>query len=202
MSNRITELLKLDITLRSIIKDLELNNPKEVRDPFTSVLHAIVSQQLSTRVAQTLISRFKLTFGHNPQPSSLLTFSESDFKSIGLSRQKSSYIQNVARHCLDNSEFWNFIDDFSDVQIIEELTKIKGLGEWTVQMLLIFTLHREDVFPVGDLAIRDAMSQLYKVEGSKKEVTVQLKEISQQWRPYRSYACRYLWRWRDEQKKK
>ncbi len=118
-------------------------------------------------------------------------------RQVGLSRQKASYIKNVANFFLeekiDSKDWAAKIDE----DILETLTQIKGVGTWTVEMILMFTLDRQDVFPVGDLGIQNAMIALYDIKGDKKELKSKLIEIAEPWKPHRTLACRYLWEWKD-----
>ncbi len=165
---------------------------------------SIMSQQLSTKVAEIIYKRFlQLYNGTEPTPEQILDTPFEKLRSIGLSNAKVSYVQNVARfvleHKLDDKQLYKM----SNEEIIETLTQIKGVGQWTVEMLLMFTLGREDVFAVDDLGIQQGMCALYKIDASnKKAMKEKMLKISTKWSPYRTHACLYLWDHKDTVKKK
>ena len=108
------------------------------------------------------------------------------------------YVQNVAAFCFEHKITDKKLHKLSNEEIIELLTQIKGVGKWTVEMLLMFSLGREDVFAVDDLGIQQAMAQLYKLDGTNKKILKEnMLKISAKWSPYRTYACLHLWRWKD-----
>ena len=191
------EFLRRDPILRPLLEKIELQQIQPIHSPFTSLLHAIIGQQLSSRAAASILRRFKEQMVHPCAAKNVLETSEQKLRDIGLSARKASYCHNIARHQISNPDFWDRIEHCSDQQIIDELIKIKGVGEWTVHMLLIFNLRREDVFPVGDLAIRDVMSKMYDIDVSKRKDWSKLETIAQRWSPHRSTAVRYLWAYRD-----
>ncbi len=191
------DILRNDTTLRALIEGIKLSPLQPKHDAFTALLHSIVSQQLSTKSAAAILRRFEDQIPHPCTAKEILSVSEQDFRAIGLSSRKASYCHNIALHWQQNKEFWQQIRQHSDEKIIDELTKIKGVGVWTVQMLLMFTLKREDVFPIGDLAIRDSMGKLYNIDVSHKKNWPKLENIAQKWSPYRSIASRYLWAYRN-----
>jgi DNA-3-methyladenine glycosylase II len=119
-------------------------------------------------------------------------------RSIGLSNAKTSYVHNVARFAIDPGMDFKQLNKMTNEEIIEYLTQIKGVGKWTVEMLLMFTFGREDVFSADDLGIQNAMKKIYKLNHSKKKkLKESLLNISNKWSPYRSYACLHLWQWKD-----
>jgi DNA-3-methyladenine glycosylase II len=162
---------------------------------------SIISQQLSTKVASVIHQRFLGLFGGiEPEPRQILDTDDVLLRSIGLSAAKTGYIKSVARFELDQGMGLKKIGKWSDEEIIEYLTQIRGVGRWTVEMLLIFALGREDVFAADDLGIRNAMIGLYRIKSDDpKAIRSSLLRISETWRPYRSYACLHLWRWKDGQ---
>lgn len=118
--------------------------------------------------------------------------------SIGLSNAKTNYVKNVARFEIDFGMSAAKLNKMSNEEVIEYLTQIKGVGRWTVEMLLMFALGREDVFAVDDLGIQNAMIKLYRLDNSdKKLLKEKLIKISDKWSPYRTYACLHLWQWKD-----
>jgi DNA-3-methyladenine glycosylase II len=161
---------------------------------------SIMSQQLSTRVADTFRKRFLTLYGgKGPSPNQILKTSVETLRAIGLSFAKASYIHNVARFALEEGFEYKRLNKMSDEQVVEYLTRIKGVGKWTAEMILMFTLGREDIFAVDDLGIQQSMKSLYRLDHSnKKKFRENLLAISRKWSPYRTYACLHLWRWKDK----
>ena len=119
-------------------------------------------------------------------------------RSAGLSGQKLKYIRNVAQFATEHDLSYTHLDQFSDEEIIKHLTQIKGIGVWTVQMVLMFVFERPDVLPLGDLAVRQKMAIAYGVESTGKQLYADLEIVAEKWRPFRSMACKYFWRWQPE----
>jgi DNA-3-methyladenine glycosylase II len=160
---------------------------------------SIMSQQLSTKVARVIYQRFlQLYGGAEPTPEQIVDTPFEKLRAIGLSNAKTQYVLNVAQFAIDNDVNDKKLKKMTDEQIIDLLTQIKGVGRWTVEMLLMFTLGREDLFSVDDYGIQMAMKKLYKLDDSnKKEFREKMLKISQKWSPYRTYACLHLWNWKD-----
>lgn len=160
---------------------------------------SIMSQQLSTKVADVIHQRFLNLFnGDDPTPEMILKIKPEMLRSIGLSNAKVSYVQNVARFAVEKGMDAKVLNKMSNEKVIEYLTEIKGVGQWTVEMLLMFTLGREDVFAVDDLGIQNSMIEHFKLDrADKKKFREDLLKISSKWSPYRTYACLHLWRWKD-----
>jgi DNA-3-methyladenine glycosylase II len=161
---------------------------------------SIMSQQLSTKVAVVIHQRFLDLFdGAAPTPQQILDLSPQILRSIGLSNAKVSYVQNVARFAIEKGMSRKMLDRMSDDEVIGYLTEIKGVGRWTVEMLLMFALEREDIFPADDLGIQQSMAGLYKLDMSdKKTMKESMHRIAAKWSPYRTYASMHLWRWKDK----
>jgi DNA-3-methyladenine glycosylase II len=161
---------------------------------------SIMSQQLSTKVAQVIYKRFlELYGGKEPTPQQIVDTKPEVLRSIGLSNAKVNYVQNVARFAIEHGMEEDKLHAMTNEEVIEYLTAIKGVGKWTVEMLLMFTLGREDVFAVDDLGIQQSMIRLYKLDAdNKKLLRESMLKISGKWSPYRTYACFYLWRWKDD----
>ena len=161
---------------------------------------SIVSQQLSTKVADVIYKRFLNLFdGKEPTPDQILAVSAQTLRSIGLSNAKVSYVQNVARYAAEKNMDHKVLNRMSDEEVITHLTSIKGVGRWTVEMLLMFTLGREDICPLDDLGAAQALIKLYGVKiKDKKKLRKKMLQIASAWSPYRTYAYLYLWRWRDD----
>jgi DNA-3-methyladenine glycosylase II len=166
-------------------------------DVYKDLLRAIISQQLSLKAAATIYGRFLNLFeNQNPLPESISNLSIEALRSVGLSKQKAEYVQNVASYFRQEQiKPWQ---ELSDEEVLQELTSIKGVGKWTAEMILIFSLDRKDIFPIDDLGIRQMMIKLYEVEtSSPKETAQKLTAIAEKWRPYRSIACFFLWQFKD-----
>lgn len=163
---------------------------------------AIISQQLSTKVANVIYKRFLALFGKKtPTAKAIIAIPFEDLRSIGLSNAKAGYVQNVCNFFIENRCTDARIQQMEDEELITFLTQIKGIGRWTTEMILMFSLGREDVFAVDDLGIQQAMVKLYKINGAnQKEIKSQMITIAKKWKPYRTYACRSLWAWLDDNK--
>ena len=161
-----------------------------------------MSQQLSTKVAKVIYHRFlKLFGGEEPTPAQIVATPFDQLRAIGLSNAKTQYVINVAQFAIDHKLDDKKLKKMSDEEIIELLTQIKGVGKWTVEMILMFSLGREDLFSIDDYGIQVAMKKLYKLDDSnKKEFKEKMLKISNKWSPYRTYACMHLWSWRDNKK--
>ena len=159
------------------------------------LMASIMSQQLSTKVAQVIYRRFLEVYnGKEPKPQQVLDTPFDTLRSIGLSNAKVSYVKNVAEFCLENKISDKKLSSMSNQEIIEKLVAIKGVGQWTVEMLLMFTLGREDVFAVDDLGIQQAMVKLYNLDTSNKKLLKEkMLKLANKWSPYRTYACLHLW---------
>ena len=188
-------LMRRDPVLAPIIKKYGACGIKTGResDIFCGLVEAIVSQQLSTRAAATIYKRVRalLPGDGTPTPEGLLPLSDEALRGAGLSRQKLGYMRDLSRKMLDGSINVAELQGLSDEEIVGELTKIKGIGRWTVEMLLIFRLTRPDVFPAGDLGIVKAVQKAYNLR--KTPDAKRLHKIAERWRPYRSVASWYLW---------
>lgn len=164
------------------------------------LMASIMSQQLSTHVSRVIFRRFlELYNGKEPTVIKVLGTDPTVLRGIGLSNNKVSYILNVAEFCIENKITDKKLQQMDNASIIELLTEIKGVGKWTVEMLLMFSLGREDVFAVDDLGIQQAMIRLYKLDNTdKKALKEKMLQLSEKWSPYRTYACIHLWQWKDD----
>jgi DNA-3-methyladenine glycosylase II len=190
---------KKDPALHAIVA---LQSPCELqikKDLFSYLCSSIIGQQLSTKVAEIIRQRFFGLFEEtNNFPIQILQKEIIELRSVGLSNSKVQYIKNIASFYLENKSQWNELPNMSDEEIISFLTQIKGVGKWTVEMLLMFAMGREDVFPDDDLGIQQAMIRLYKIEAAnKKTLKNEMNEIAASWSPFRTYACLHLWKWKD-----
>lgn len=172
---------------------LELTN-----DVYHRVLKTIVFQQLSGKAATTIYHRFLNLFPDNyPYPDHLLALSIDDLRAAGLSRSKAQYVQNVAQYFIDNDLVRQDWSKLRDDEIKRELTAIKGVGNWTAEMILMFALGRKDILPLGDHAIQQSIKELYDIPHTGRKLQKEIERIAKAWQPYRTVACRYLWNWRD-----
>lgn len=157
---------------------------------------SILSQQLSTKVAAVIRKRFLDLYEDGfPTPQQILDTPTETLRGIGFSNAKASYVHNVARFAIEQGMDDGLLGRMTNEEIIAYLTPIKGVGRWTVEMLLMFTMGREDVFAVDDLGIQNAMCALYKIrKNDKKKMKARMIKISAAWQPYRTYACLHLWK--------
>lgn len=190
--------LQKDKKLGAILKDpmelLTLHKNIPLR-----LMASIMSQQLSTKVAKVIFRRFlEIYKGKEPKPQQVLDTPFDVLRGIGLSNAKVSYVQNVATFCIEHKITDKKLLAMGNEEIVELLTQIKGVGKWTVEMLLMFSLGREDVFAVDDLGIQQAMIKAYKLSiEDKKALREKMLILSKKWTPYRTYACLHLWSWKD-----
>lgn len=189
---------KKDKKLAKIILEpvSELRRRKNI---MLTLIGSIMSQQLSTKVAKVIHTRFlDLYQVKEPAPQQVLDTPLTTLRAIGLSNAKATYVHNVAKFFKENDVTDKKLLRMSNEEIIELLTQIKGVGRWTVEMLLMFTLGREDVFAIDDMGLQQSMIKLYKLDATdKKLLREKLVKISSKWSPYRTYACLYLWQWKD-----
>ncbi len=190
--------LQKDKKLAQIIIDpfIVVDTRKNV--PLT-LIESIMGQQLSIKVADIIHKRFLALYGSkSPSLQLILDTPLEILRSIGLSNAKANYVHNVAKFFVENKVTDKKIHAMGNAEIIALLTQIKGVGQWTVEMLLMFTLGRADVLALDDLGVQQAMIKLYKIEAlDKKQLREKMIKISSKWSPYRTYACMYLWRWKD-----
>ena len=198
MEEKIKSHLKKDMVMATIVDSVALPDIDAHGDVYLGLVRSIVFQQLSGKAAQTIYGRFLQLFEDGyPHADQLINLNMEALRAVGLSRQKASYIQNVADFFLNQHQPPVSWEDWDDEKILKHLTQIKGVGTWTVQMILMFTLGRPDVLPLGDLGIQQAMSKAYHIEGPPKVLKAQMEKIATNWQPYRSFASRLLWKWLD-----
>lgn len=167
------------------------HSPKSGKHYFEHLTGDIIGQQLSGKAANTIYSRFKALFpGNKIEPQKLLKIPDQTLRNAGLSWAKASYVKNIARAYLDQTVKFDKFSDLPDQEIIEELTTIKGVGPWTAEMFLMFTLGRENVFSHGDLGLKKGFCLLYKIETPSRD---QIEKVITKWSPYKSYASITLW---------
>jgi DNA-3-methyladenine glycosylase II len=161
---------------------------------YHELVDSIISQQLSVKAARSIENRFKDLFGGKfPSPEELLMRDTEELRSAGLSRPKVRYVQDLAQKIIDGEVRFNTLNELSNEEIIIELTKVKGIGEWTVHMFLMFCMGRLDVLPIGDLGIRNGITKLYGLEHTATPEDVKNIATTNNWRPYESVASWYVW---------
>jgi len=190
--------LKKDIKLATLLA-ADTHIFKKRKNTPIRLIASIISQQLSTKVAKIIFLRFlDLYAGKEPTCMQVLATNPTVLRGIGLSNSKVNYVQNVAVFFIENKVTDKQLYTMPPEQVIELLTQIKGVGKWTVEMLLMFSLGQEDVFAVDDLGIQQAMIKLYKIKfETKKDLRTKMLKKSLSWSPYRTYACLHLWQWKD-----
>lgn len=197
MHNKIKDhFKKVDPLLHSVMQQIGKLEELEIRhsrDYFRSLCGEIIGQQLSGKAADTIYARFEKLFPKKKiTPKNVLELPDQKLRNAGMAWSKVRFIKDLAKKVLDKDLKLDQLDKLTDEVVMTELTKVKGIGPWTAEMFLMFTLQREDVFSHGDLGLRKAIKKIYKF---KKEPTKkQIEKIVEKWRPYRTYASRILWR--------
>ncbi|HZU32236.1 MAG TPA: DNA-3-methyladenine glycosylase [Candidatus Angelobacter sp.] len=192
MKKAVDHLKKSDAVLASIIARVGACQVAYREPTFEMLARAIVFQQLSTKAARTIYGRLEEAAGGKLTPEAIQNMSIGDMQRAGLSRQKLSYIRDLAEHALSGKVDFSKLPEMSDEEVIAALTDIKGVGVWTAHMFLLFSLRRPNVLPVGDLGVRMAIQKAYKKR--KLPTPKQIQQIAKSWHPYCSYAAWYLWR--------
>lgn len=188
--------LKKDKILARIVSEEIILEWGESTNLFADIVENIIGQQLSGKAANTIIKRFEKLVSLPLNPKKILKFSDQKLRDVGMSWAKVNYVKNLSQAVLDGSLDLEKIKTLSDEEVITELIKIKGIGRWTAEMVLIFFLRRPDVFSLGDLGLRTAVSKLYNVDRNDLR---KIEKISLQWKPFRSLASRYLWKSLDNE---
>jgi DNA-3-methyladenine glycosylase II len=192
MRKAVQHLKKSDPILRAIIDRvgpcrMELGEPV-----FHSLAEAIVYQQLNGKAAVTIFNRFAALAGEPVTPEGILKLTPENMRAAGLSKQKSSYLFDMAERASRGELDFTRLPDLTDEEVIKHLTQVKGVGVWTAHMFLMFTLKRPNVLPTGDFGVQMAIKKHY---GKRKlPKPLQMEKIARPWEPYRSIACWYLWR--------
>jgi len=160
-------------------------------DPFVALLHAIISQQLSTKAAATIAGRVEALMDGTPTAARAAAVTDQQLRGAGLSGQKVRYLRDLCARIEAGTLPLDTLDHMTDDQVIDALTQVKGIGRWTAEMFLMFRLHRPDVLPLDDLGIIKAVQRVYRLR--KVPSPARLLRLGESWRPYRSVACWYLW---------
>ena len=192
------DLLKKDKNMQVLINKFGRPDFNPTQDYFQSLLRSIVFQQLSGKAAQTIYERFVnlIPKTSNHCPNEVLKLDKEEMRKAGLSFRKIDYVRNLADYFENNSFHKKDVEKMSDQEISKELIQIKGIGQWTVDMFLMFTLNRADILPCTDLGIQKGIMKILNMKNlpSKKK----MENCSRKWRPYRTIACWYLWRMVDD----
>jgi len=166
-------------------------------DHFSAIVRAITGQQLSTKAAATIYARLAALMPGGVTPASLLAVPDTALRAAGMSRQKVAYFRDLADKVTSGALPLDSLDAMTDEEVIEAMTRVKGIGRWSAEMFLMFRLHRPDVLPVGDLGIVNAVQAVYRLR--KRPTAQRIRKIGEAWRPYRSVASWYLWRSLDNE---
>jgi DNA-3-methyladenine glycosylase II len=190
--------LSKDEKLKKLIDDHGVFKLKKKKNLYLYLCYSIMSQQLSTKVASVIKQRFLALYDAEPTAKQIVDTPFEKLRGIGMSNAKVNYVQNVARFELEYGMGYDKLKKMSNEEVIAYLTQIKGVGRWTTEMLLMFALCREDLFAIDDLGLCQAVIGLYDLKHRKKKtMNAAILKIADQWAPYRTYACLYLWRWKD-----
>lgn len=192
MRKALSHLKKSDPVLCDIIKRVGPYRIEYGEPVFHSLAEAIVYQQLNGKAAVTIFKRFASLAGEPLTPEGILKLSDQQMRGAGLSKQKTSYLRDLAERTRSGELNFASLPKLSDAEVIEHLTRVKGIGVWTAHMFLMFSLRRPNVLPTGDFGVRMAMKRHYKKR--KPPNPKQMEKIAQCWEPYRSVACWYMWR--------
>ena len=192
MRKAILHLKKSDPVLRAIIERVGPFRMEYGEPTFHSLAESILYQQLNGRAAVTIFKRFTDLTGDPVTPEGILKLSDAQMRAVGLSKQKTSYLRDLAEKTKAGLLEFERLDELTDAEVIEHLTRVKGVGVWTAHMFLMFTLRRPDILPTGDYGIQMAIKKYYRKRKLPKPKD--MEKIAKPWSPYRSIACWYLWR--------
>ena len=188
-----------DSVLKRIIDETGPYKPNRPTDHFTSMVRSIMGQQLSVKAAATIYGRLVERARGSLSPESLNAIPDEDFRTCGVSRQKLGYLRDLSRHFTEAPETFSRLPELSDDEVITALTAVKGIGVWTAQMFLMFTLHRPDVFAPDDVGLQNAMKRWYEWKATPDKKALVAK--AEDWAPWRTVACWYLWQSLDNEPK-
>jgi len=192
MRKAINHLKKCDPVLRGIIERVGPFQMEYGLPQFSSLAEAIVYQQLNGRAAETIFKRFASLAGDPLTPEGILKLSDEQLRGVGLSKQKSAYLKDLAQKTAAGVLDFSKLPELPDEEVIEHLTQVKGIGVWTAHMFLIFSLRRLNVLPTGDYGVQMALKRHYRKR--KLPTPKDMEKIARAWEPYRTVACWYMWR--------
>jgi len=184
---------KVDPALLAVLETVDLNDwfeDSSSDDHFYNLARNIIYQQLAGKAASTIFGRFEALVGGKVKPEKVVQFEDQAFRDVGLSWAKAKYVKDLAAKVISGEVVLNKIGTLDNENVIKELTKVKGIGRWTAEMFLLFTLHRENIFSYGDLGLRNGFAKLYGIVDPKPD---QIKAVVDLWAPYESYGSISLW---------
>lgn len=191
-----------DARLAPLVKQFGLPSFQPHKNYYQELVESIISQQLSVKAAASITKRFVDYFDHFPAPDEIVAADTEGLRGCGLSYAKVRYIKDLAMRVIDGSVKFDHLDTLSNDEIVAELTPVKGIGEWTVHMFLIFCMGRLDVLATGDLGIRNAIWRQYAFEKAPTVDEMRQVAVENSWHPYESIACWYLWKSLDNKPEK
>lgn len=195
MDNALTHLSAADPVMARLIATFKTPIVTKHANYYQELVESIIGQQLSVKAARTIRDRFVELFGGNfPAPEQILDKTTDELRTVGLSRPKASYIQDLALKVIEGEVRFDHLDELSDDMIVAELTRVKGIGVWTVHMFLMFCMGRADVLPTGDLGIRSGIRQLYNFDHLPEPHEIEALAESNGWHPFASLASLYIWK--------
>jgi len=184
--------LRKDSILGGIIENIGDYTLKRRNDQFAVLVESIISQQLATKAAEAIFQRFKNLYPKFPSAAQILSTRKTRLRSVGLSEMKVEYLKDLAKHVQEGKLNMRLLSKMSDKDVIDHLTQVKGIGRWTAEMFLIFSLGRQDIFPVDDLGLRKGVQMVFSLPELPKPKDAE--KLGERWRPYRSIATWYLWK--------
>jgi DNA-3-methyladenine glycosylase II len=192
MSKQAIKFLKRDPKLAKIIKHVGSYDISIMKNPYESLIEAIITQQLSGKAAESISKRFRKLFVRFPKPADVIKMPDSKLRSAGLSGMKVKYIKDLSEKIESKELKIRSLKNMTDEEVIMQLTQVKGIGRWTAEMFLIFSLGRLDVLPVGDLGLKKGIRSLYSMPDLPEKD--EIEELAEKWRPYRTVATWYIWK--------
>jgi len=192
MRKAVNHLRKSDPVLALLIEELGPCRMQFGEPTFHSLAESILYQQLNGKAAATIFARFTALAGDPLTPEGILKLSDAQLRSVGLSKQKTSYLRDLSEKTKAGLLDFECLPELADQEVIDHLTQVKGVGVWTAHMFLMFTLRRPDILPTGDYGVQAAMKKHYRKRKWPKPAV--MEKIAKPWAPYRSIACWYLWR--------
>ena len=184
--------LRQDKEMAQVIDTIGEYRLKKRNHHFSVLVESIISQQLATSAADAIFKRFKDLYPKFPTASEILATRKSKLRQVGLSSMKIEYLKDLAKHVNEGKLNMRALSRMDDEDVISHLTQVKGIGRWTAEMFLIFSLGRQDIFPVGDLALRKGVQILFSLQEIPKQN--EAEKLGQRWKPYRTIATWYLWK--------
>ncbi len=183
---------KKDSVVYSLIEEYGVIEVVPSKTYFANLCRSIINQQISNKAGRAIFERFINLFpDKNPGPEKLLKIKDEKLRGVGMSKTKVSYLKDLSKKIIIGELLLENIDTMGDTEVIEQLVRVKGIGSWTAEMFLMFSLGRENIFSHGDLGLRNAIKKLYKLENPSKQ---QIEGIVENWSPYKTYVCKLLWR--------